>query len=39
MVLFYSLLDEKQRRLYAALESLEWGHGGDRTDGRVVRAG
>ncbi len=30
MVLFYSLLDEKQRRLYAALESLEWGHGGDR---------
>ena len=30
MVLFYSLLDEQQRRLYAGLESLEWGHGGDR---------
>ena len=30
IVLFYSLLDEKQRRLYAGLESLEWGHGGDR---------
>jgi hypothetical protein len=24
------LLDEKQRRLYAGLESLKWGHGGDR---------
>jgi hypothetical protein len=29
MVLFYSLLDEQQRRLYAGLESLEWGHSGD----------
>lgn len=29
MVLFYSLLDEQQRRLYTGLESLEWGHGGD----------
>ena len=29
MVLFYSLLDEQQRRLYAGLESLDWGHGGD----------
>ena len=29
LVLFYSLLDEQQRRLYAGLESLEWGHGGD----------
>ena len=28
--LFYSLLDERQRRLYAALESLKIGHGGDR---------
>jgi hypothetical protein len=27
-VLFYSLLDEQQRRLYAGLESLQWGHGG-----------
>ncbi len=26
--LFYSLLDEQQRRLYAGLESLEYGHGG-----------
>jgi hypothetical protein len=30
IVLFYSLLDEQQRRLYAGLESLGWGHGGDR---------
>lgn len=29
LVLFYSLLDEQQRRLYAGLESLECGHGGD----------
>ena len=30
IILFYSLLDEKQRRLYAGLESLKVGHGGDR---------
>jgi len=30
IVLFFSLLDEKQRRLYAGLESLKIGHGGDR---------
>ena len=30
IVLFFSLLDEKQRRLYAGLESLKCGHGGDR---------
>ncbi len=30
IVLFFSLLDERQRRLYAGLEALKWGHGGDR---------
>ncbi len=30
IVLFFSLLDEKQRRLYAGLESMKLGHGGDR---------
>ncbi len=30
LVLFYSLLNEKQRRLFAGLESLKQGHGGDR---------
>jgi len=35
MVLFYSLLDEQQRRLYAGLESLEWGHGGDQRMARL----
>jgi hypothetical protein len=30
ILLFYSLLDEQQRRLYAGLESLTLGHGGDR---------
>lgn len=30
IVLFISLLDEKQRRLFAGLESAKWGHGGDR---------
>lgn len=30
IILFYSLLDEKQRRLYAGLEALKLGQGGDR---------
>jgi hypothetical protein len=30
IILFYSLLDEKQRRLYAGLEALKLGRGGDR---------
>lgn len=30
IILFYSLLNEKQRRLYAGLESFKLGHGGDR---------
>lgn len=30
IVLFFSLLDEKQRRLYAGLEALKTGRGGDR---------
>lgn len=29
IVLFYSVLDEKLRRLYAGLEALKTGHGGD----------
>jgi len=29
IVLFFSLLDEKQRRLYAGLEAQKLGHGGD----------
>ncbi len=33
--LFFDLLDEKQRRLYAGLESQKIGHGGDR---RVAQA-
>lgn len=30
VILFFSLLDEKQRRLYSGLESIKMGHGGDR---------
>lgn len=30
IVLFFSLLNEKQRRLYAGLEAAKLGHGGDR---------
>ena len=30
IILFFSLLDEKLRRLYAGLEALKLGHGGDR---------
>ena len=29
IVLFFTMLDEKQRRLYAGLEALKSGHGGD----------
>jgi len=29
IILFYSVLDERQRRLFAGLESLRFGHGGD----------
>ena len=29
IILFYSLLDERQRRLYAGLEAMKIGHGGD----------
>lgn len=30
IILFFSLLDEKQRRLYAGMEAAKLGHGGDR---------
>lgn len=36
MVLFYSLLDEQQRRLYAGLQSLGWGRGGDQRMARLL---
>jgi hypothetical protein len=36
VALFYSLLDEQQRRLYAGLESLKQGHGGDRKLAEVL---
>ena len=36
LILFLSVLDEKQRRLYAGLESLRWGHGGDRKVAEIL---
>jgi len=36
IILFFSVLDEKQRRLYAGLESLKLGRGGDRTLGALT---
>ncbi len=36
IVLFFSLLDEKQRRLYAGLEALKTGHGGDARIGELL---
>jgi len=39
IILFFSLLDEKQRRLYAGLESLKLGHGGDRRMARLLGRG
>jgi hypothetical protein len=34
--LFYSLLNEQQRRLYAGLESAQVGHGGDHLVAQVL---
>ena len=39
IVLFFSLLDEKQRRLYAGLDSLKIGHGGDRAIAELLGLG
>lgn len=36
LVLFFSMLDERQRRLYAGLESLKLGHGGDAHIGSLL---
>jgi hypothetical protein len=36
IVLFYSLLNEKQRRLYAGLEAMRQGHGGDRAIAQLL---
>ncbi len=35
-ILFYSVLDEKQRRLYAGLESIKIGFGGDKLIGQLL---
>lgn len=37
VILFYSLLDEQQRRLYAGLESLKLGRGGDNHIAKLLR--
>lgn len=39
IILFFSLLDEQQRRLYAGLESLKLGHGGDRRMAKLLGMG
>lgn len=36
IVLFFCLLDEQQQRLFAGLESLKWGHGGDRKVAKLL---
>ncbi len=36
IVLFFTLLNEKQRRLFAGLESLKLGYGGDRAVAEVL---
>jgi hypothetical protein len=35
-VLFFGSLNERQRRLYAGLESLRVGHGGDRRVAEIM---
>lgn len=37
IILFYSTLDEKQRRLYAGLEAIKIGHGGDKLIGELLQ--
>lgn len=37
IILFFSTLDEQQRRLYAGLESLRLGHGGDSRIAELTR--
>lgn len=39
IVLFFSLLDEKQRRLYAGLEALKTGRGGDARIAKLLGLG
>ncbi len=36
LIIFFSLLDEQQRRLYAGLESLKLGYGGDNFIARML---
>ncbi|MHA2344829.1 MAG: hypothetical protein ACXADW_23500 [Candidatus Hodarchaeales archaeon] len=36
LIIFFSSLDEKQRRLYAGYESLKIGHGGDKRIGALL---
>ena len=36
LIIFFSTLDEKQRRLYAGYESLKIGHGGDKRIGELL---
>lgn len=36
LIIFFSLLDEQQRRLYAGLESLKIGYGGDNFISRIL---
>ena len=36
IILFFSSLEEQQRRLYAGMESLKLGHGGDRDIARLL---
>lgn len=37
IVLFYSILDEKQQRMYAGLESIKIGHGGDKLISQLLK--
>ncbi len=37
IILFFSILDEKQRRLYAGIESMKLGHGGDQIISELLK--
>ncbi len=36
VIIFFSILDEKQRRLYAGLESIKLGYGGDKVISEIL---
>lgn len=39
IILFFAMLDEQQRRMFAGLESMKWGYGGDAKIAELLQIG